>query len=195
MRRRRLPVLLAANAVTLLALCAGMPTLAAPSARADPDGHHRETRAGESAHRRADSSQVPTSVGIRVLPGVSGPGLGPGWSDPGRPSSAGWGEDGHSAGAHSESDNGISADLDSAGKHESWSHNGSGDQSHGNPRFARPHSRGHRARHSPRHHAPLHGYLPFTGQNMMIDAITGAATVLVGSALLWASSKRRRRAG
>lgn len=202
MRRHRLPV--------LLALCAGALTLAASSARADPGGHHRGTRDHASVDKKADPSRASTSVGIHVLPGPANPGLpGPanpggasGPNGPGGASSAGSG-DGTSAGAHSGSDNDISADVESGGEYDASSHNGSGDQSRGNPRFARPpgrahgaaRGRAHGARHSRRHGAPHHGYLPFTGYSMTTIALSGTAAVLAGAALLWASVKRRKRAG
>jgi hypothetical protein len=193
MCRHRLPV--------LLALCAGALTLAAPSARADSGGHHRGTRDHTSVHKKADLSGASTSVGIHVLPGPAPRGAS-GPNGPGGASSGGSG-DGTSAGAHSGSDNDISADVGSGGKYDASSHNGSGDQSRGNPRFARPpgqahgtsRGRGHGAPHSRRHGAPHHGYLPFTGYGMTTIALSGTAAVLAGAALLWASVKRRKRAG
>jgi hypothetical protein len=194
MRRHRLPV--------LLAMCAGALTLAAPSASADSGGHHRETRDHTSMHKKADSAGASTSVGIHVLPVPAHPGGATGPNGPGRASSAGSG-DGTFAGAHSGSDNDISADVGSGGKYDASSHNGSGDQSRGNPRFARPPGRAHGASrgrthgapHPRRHGAPHHGYLPFTGYGMTTIALSGTAAVLAGSALLWASVKRRKRAG
>jgi hypothetical protein len=202
MRRHRLPV--------LLALCAGALTLAAPSARADPGGHHRGTRDHAFVGKKADPSRASTSVGIHVLPVPAGLGGASGPHGPGGASSAGSG-DGTSAGAHSGSDNDISADVESGGKYDASSHNGSGDQSRGNPRFARPpgrahgtsrgrahgasRGRAHGAPHSRRHGAPHHGYLPFTGYGMTTIALSGTAAVLAGAALLWASVKRRKRAG
>ncbi|GAB2863944.1 hypothetical protein GCM10027176_77310 [Actinoallomurus bryophytorum] len=186
----------------LLVLCAGTLTLAAPSAAAAAGGHHREAHDHASAHKR-ESFQASTSVGIHVLPATAnpgGPGSGP--NGPGGAPSAGSG-DGTSAGAHSGSDNGISAEVESGGEYDASSHFGSGDQSRGNPRFARPprrargalRGRAHGASHSRRHGAPHHGYLPFTGYSVMTIALSGTAAVLAGSALLWASVRRRKRAG
>jgi hypothetical protein len=190
MRRHRLPV--------LLAVCAGALTMAAPCAGADPGGHHQGPGDGASAHRRAGSSQGSTSVGIHVLPLPANPG-GSGPTGTGGASSPGGGD---VAGAHSVSDNDISADVDSGGQHTDSSHDGSGDQIIGPPRFAIPRShprfaghrgRRHGARRLPAHGVRRHGHLPFTGRNVAILAASGAAAVLVGAGLLLVSPRRRRR--
>lgn len=200
MMRRRLSALLAVKAVALLALCAGAPTLAAPDASAAPGGHHPATRDDRSAHRRADTADRSTSVGIHVLP-RSGP-TGPATGGPGGTTSTGAGGGG-SATAHSRSDNAVSADIHSGGEHGTSSHNGDtsshhgyGHQNRGNtPWLSGPHrGREHGTHRPPGHGGHRHGHLPFTGRNTAIIASAGAVAVLVGAALLWMSSRRRKRA-
>ncbi len=181
MMRRRLPALLAVKAVALLAMCAGVPTLAPPYASAAPGGHHPATRDDRAASRRADTVDSSVSVGIHVLPRSGG---------------------GGSATAHSQSDNDISADIDSGGEHGTSSHHSGtsshhspGRQAHGNtPRLSGPHGERNDLHRSPGHGGHRHGHLPFTGRNTAIIASGGAAALLTGAALLWMSRRRKRAA-
>jgi hypothetical protein len=54
-------------------------------------------------------------------------------------------------------------------------------------------SRKHGAHHASRRGLPLHGLLPFTGRGMTAALLTGTATVLTGTILVWLASLRRRR--
>jgi hypothetical protein len=63
---------------------------------------------------------------------------------------------------------------------------------HGHPPYhEHPPYHGHPPYHE---HPPYHGHLPFTGFGVIGAALAGSAAVLSGTALLWLSSIRRRRA-
>lgn len=212
----RLTVSIAVKAATLLVLCASLPISMASSAGAAPAGHHPAATSapdGRTQHRRADSPPGSSSVQVRVLPPTASPTTPPSpTTDPNGP----YAGDGDSAGAHSMSDNGVSADVDSGhwSGSGSSSHSGSGSRDHtgsyshdhgrphggsydrvhgGSPHLTGHGSRKHISRHASRHASPLHGFLPSTGRGMTAALLTGTATVLTGTLLLWLSSLRRRR--
>jgi hypothetical protein len=203
MPRRTVP--LAVKAATLFALCTGLPLSIA--AGADPGGHQAaptSAPSGAEAHRRADSAGGSTSVQVRVLPATSTPTPTPTPTSTTGPT--GPANDGDSAIAGSDSGNDIDADVNSGGWSGSTGHNGTSSHlgRHGTGPYEQRHhgshagrvghgSRKHGAHHASRRGLPLHGLLPFTGRGMTAALLTGTATVLTGTILVWLASLRRRR--
>lgn len=212
MRGRRLCILRAAGAATMLACGLVLPVPDASIAAADPGGGHGSGRGsghdgGPGSDRRTGSSRAraadprgSTSVGVRVLPGpptpspIPHPTLHPRPGHHGHPPLHGSG--GSDPGAHSD----VSLDVKSEQEGGSVSGGRSQGHGHGGPPISHPrhhhrHGQGHGRPHVTGPPTSHRGNLPITGNGSLMAILGGVVAVLTGAIILWSSSMRRKRLG